>query len=345
MMIKSVYLSRLFNEYDYELFFNGPLNYIHSPNGYGKSTLMHLMTAALRGDVRYLSETPFERLDLSFDNGSTLIVENRGDGILMQISMNGIVSPINPFEVPDLASSCYIGPERIALRRSDGHISPALDVYAQELYERISYARGHRSLEKPIEVRRSATEAELDKRFWDIKAKLDYIRDAGLEPDIPSGMRFPPSRYEIMNYRDDYEEFASELEDYIACNHLLAESVITLKDIINHLFINKTLDINPSGKLCVQMDNGTMLPLNRLSSGEKQIIIMFYNLLFHTEPGSIVIVDEPEISLHVSWQQRIGALFSDICRVRNIQIIVATHSPQIIHDMWDYAVELRSKDA
>ena len=72
---------------------------------------------------------------------------------------------------------------------------------------------------------------------------------------------------------------------------------------------------------------------------------MFYNLLFHTEPGSIVIVDEPEISLHVSWQQRIGALFSDICRVRNIQIIVATHSPQIIHDMWDYAVELRSKDA
>jgi ABC-type lipoprotein export system ATPase subunit len=345
MMIKSVYLSKLFNEYDYELFFNGPLNYIHSPNGFGKSTLMHLMTASLRGDVRFLAETPFERLDISFDNSSTLIVENRAGNIIMQISMNGIVSPIEPSEVPDMASSCYIGPERIAVRRSDGHIAPALDVYAQELYERISYARGHRSLEKPVEVRRSKTEAELDKRFWDIKAKLDYIKDAGLEPDIPSGMRLPPSRYEIMNYRDEYEEFASELEDYIACNHLLAESVITLKDIVNHLFINKTLDVNSSGKLCVQMDNGTMLPLNRLSSGEKQVIIMFYNLLFHTTPGSIVIVDEPEISLHISWQQRIGVLFSDICRVRNIQIIIATHSPQIIHDMWDSAVELRSKDA
>jgi len=93
------------------------------------------------------------------------------------------------------------------------------------------------------------------------------------------------------------------------------------------------------------MDNGTALQLSRLSSGEKQILIMFYILLFHATPGSLVIVDEPEISLHVSWQQKLADLFLNICRVRNLQMIVATHSPQIIHDKWDLTVELRPGNA
>ena len=72
---------------------------------------------------------------------------------------------------------------------------------------------------------------------------------------------------------------------------------------------------------------------------------MFFALLFHAGPGSVVVLDEPEISLHVSWQQKLGRYYSDICRVRNIQMIVATHSPQVIHDMWEYARELRPSDA
>ena len=93
------------------------------------------------------------------------------------------------------------------------------------------------------------------------------------------------------------------------------------------------------------MNNGTALQLNKLSSGERQILIMFYILLFHTEPGSLVILDEPEISLHVTWQQKLGDVFMDICRVRNLQMIVATHSPQVIHDKWDLARELKPSDA
>ena len=74
-------------------------------------------------------------------------------------------------------------------------------------------------------------------------------------------------------------------------------------------------------------------------------MIIFYRLLFHTRPGTLAIVDEPEISLHVSWQQKMGSLFLDICRTRDIQILVATHSPMIIHDRWDLAKELRAERA
>ena len=55
-----------------------------------------------------------------------------------------------------------------------------------------------------------------------------------------------------------------------------------------------------------------------------------------------MILDEPEVSLHVSWQQRLGKIFSDISRVRGLTMIVATHAPAVIHDSWDQAVELRN---
>ena len=79
-----------------------------------------------------------------------------------------------------------------------------------------------------------------------------------------------------------------------------------------------------------------------LSSGEKHIIILFYRLLFQTPHGALAIIDEPEISIHVTWQQRLGRVLMDVCRLRDLQIVAATHSPQVIHDMWDRSNELRT---
>jgi len=93
------------------------------------------------------------------------------------------------------------------------------------------------------------------------------------------------------------------------------------------------------------MNNGTYIPLNRLSAGEKHVLIMFYGMLFLPSKGSIVIVDEPEISLHVTWQQRLGDIFEELSEYMDQQLIVATHSPMVIHDKWDLASELRRSDA
>lgn len=68
-----------------------------------------------------------------------------------------------------------------------------------------------------------------------------------------------------------------------------------------------------------------------LSSGEKQVLRLFYNLL--TSPStSVLILDEPEISLQVDWQKE---LLEDIlCLSPELQILVATHSPAIIMNGW-----------
>lgn len=346
MMIKSVKVTKLFNEYDYELDMCIPLTFLHSPNGMGKTTLMHMVYAALKGDVKYLSETPFERLEIWFDDEAVMIVMNNEGRLMTLIEKNEVDTPLTPDEMADVCSAVYIPPERLAIKRRDGHLAATLEVYAHELYEKIRYAREHKELvPKPELARKDLTDGELE--FWskDLKAKLDFIKDAGFEPDIPSRMKFPPSRYDIAKDREGYEVLTASISDYVQRNYMLAESIIIFKDIVNEIFINKSVTVSESGKLGIQMDNGTSLPLQRLSSGEKQIIIMFYALLFHADPGSIVILDEPEISLHVSWQQKLGRFFNDICRVREIQMIVATHSPQVIHDLWDCARELRPVNA
>ena len=345
MMINSLYINRLFNEFDYEIGINRDLTFLHSPNGYGKSTLMHMLYSALKGDVAFLKEIPFRRMDVGFDDETSLIVENFEGDMLIQMQKTELESPIPPEEMAEIRSVTYIPPERLVLKRRDGHLASALETYAQELYESIRYAKEHTELVPYQGERREMTDGELE--FWakDLKAKLDFIKDAGFEPEIPAGYRFPPSRYELIDHRKDYEDLTYSISEYVDRDYKLAEAVSILKDIVNEILINKTVSVLDSGKIIVTMNNGTALQLNKLSSGERQILIMFYILLFHTEPGSLVILDEPEISLHVTWQQKLGDVFMDICRVRNLQMIVATHSPQVIHDKWDLARELKPSDA
>ena len=330
MKIKSAYIDQLFNEFDYDIELFDTLTFLHSPNGFGKSTLMHLISSSLKGDLKYISDTMFQRMDIGFDEGTVLIVETK----------------IDEEEMASLCDVIYIPPERLVLKKRDGHLASALDAYAQELYESIRYAKELGELRPPSkDIAEGKSDAELEFLAKDLKAKLDFIKDGGLEPNLPPRLRFPPSRYELTSNRDEYVQLIGSIADYVDRNYNLAESIIVFKDIVNEIFINKSVVVSESGKLGIQMDNGTALQLSRLSSGEKQILIMFYILLFHATPGSLVIVDEPEISLHVSWQQKLADLFLNICRVRNLQMIVATHSPQVIHDKWDLTVELRPGNA
>lgn len=346
MMIKSLRVTKLFNEYDYDLDICRPLMFLHSPNGMGKSTLMHMVYAALKGDVRFLKDIPFERLEIWFDDDAVMVIQNFEGKLITLMQKNEVDTPLTPDDMAEVCNAVYIPPERLAIKKRDGHLVPTLEANAHELYERFRYAKEHTELEPhPEFARTDFSDGELE--FWakDLKAKLDFIKDAGFEPDIPPRMKFPPSRYDINKDREGYDVLMASIAEYVKRNYVLAESVIIFKDIVNEILIDKRITVSDTGKIGVVMNNGTSLPLNRLSSGEKQILIMFYALLFHAEPGSIVILDEPEISLHVCWQQKLGRYFSDICRVREIQMIVATHSPQVIHDMWDSARELRPVNA
>lgn len=85
-------------------------------------------------------------------------------------------------------------------------------------------------------------------------------------------------------------------------------------------------------KLVVKTENGITIGLGDLSSGEKQILLILIKVLLQEKKPAILIMDEPEISLHIKWQQEL----IDTIRTLNpfCQIILATHSPSILSKGW-----------
>ena len=80
------------------------------------------------------------------------------------------------------------------------------------------------------------------------------------------------------------------------------------------------------GDLIVETRNGAKHDLSELSSGEKQVIVLMAELLQHWRPGSLVLIDEPELHLHSHWQTRLWEALEYWQRERGGQVIVATQS-------------------
>ncbi|MBN2153202.1 MAG: AAA family ATPase [Candidatus Lokiarchaeota archaeon] len=73
------------------------------------------------------------------------------------------------------------------------------------------------------------------------------------------------------------------------------------------------------------------IPLDKLSSGEKNLIVILYDLIFLTNPHTTILIDEPEISMHVGWQIRFADTLLQISKTGRRTFLIATHSPQIVH--------------
>lgn len=107
---------------------------------------------------------------------------------------------------------------------------------------------------------------------------------------------------------------------------------------INEIFEDMDLDIKISGiskdaKSLPLFENfsGEKVNINELSSGEKQLFLRTLSLKMLDPQNSIILIDEPELSLHPKWQQQILEVYKKIGE--NNQLIIATHSPLILENV------------
>lgn len=115
-----------------------------------------------------------------------------------------------------------------------------------------------------------------------------------------------------------------------------------LFEIVNSMFAEtgKTISISKDSELVFNQD-GTILKIDDLSSGERQLLLLLVSVFLQDNQPSILLADEPEVSLHISWQQ---VLIDNLRRLNpNCQLIIATHSPSIISRGWgDKVVQMTS---
>lgn len=124
----------------------------------------------------------------------------------------------------------------------------------------------------------------------------------------------------------------------------LAQRVSLLLGQINEKFTDKKLHINAQHELAIETSHGDAIPVSALSSGEQHQIVLAYDMLFRIEANSLVMIDEPELSLHVNWQERFLSDLESVIGVANFDALIATHSPYIINGRNELVVGLSAKD-
>ena len=112
----------------------------------------------------------------------------------------------------------------------------------------------------------------------------------------------------------------------------ISQKKTRFQDIVDELF-------SDTGKKMIRTANelqftqiGEVLLPYRLSSGEKQILIILLTVLVEDNEPYVLFMDEPEVSLHMEWQKRLIDLCIELNP--NVQIILTTHSPAVVMNGW-----------
>jgi len=92
----------------------------------------------------------------------------------------------------------------------------------------------------------------------------------------------------------------------------------------------------PGRQVLVQFDDGSSASLSALSSGERQIVSMLFAATYLGRGGDVVLIDEPELSLHIDWQRKLLSRMA--AQLGERQIIVCTHSIEVGADCMEYQV-------
>ena len=163
-------------------------------------------------------------------------------------------------------------------------------------------------------------------------------KDANLE-EIERRLIEIATEYAVQNI----EELRLEklgLIDYIIEDVLDANLFV---DILNERLLFKSASLVRGKGFTITGRDGSVIPLTALSSGEQHLLVLYYQLLFEIEPDTLVMIDEPELSMNVVWQRNFLKDLQRIIELRKFDVLIATHSPEIIYDKWDWVVHLSEK--
>ncbi|KGL41226.1 hypothetical protein DUK53_06630 [Listeria sp. SHR_NRA_18] len=102
----------------------------------------------------------------------------------------------------------------------------------------------------------------------------------------------------------------------------------------------KKINIDHYNGFYITNRNEEIIDISKLSSGEQHEFIQLYSLIFNTKEDQLILIDEPEISLQVSWQREYVEDLESIIKHKNLRVIIATHSVQIVNNNWDKVLNM-----
>ena len=189
------------------------------------------------------------------------------------------------------------------------------------------------------------TEEQLRDRMSSLDRKTSELKDLGILDTTPTHP-FPveqlsdldATRARVMTL------YIRDTEDKLDALEHLATRIRVLLENMNSKYRHKRVRIDREKGLTVEDDVGRELALDSLSSGEQHELVLHYDLLFRVPENTVVLVDEPELSLHVAWQKRFLPDVLEVAKLSSLDVVVATHSPFIVGDHTELMIGLGDND-
>jgi ABC-type uncharacterized transport system ATPase subunit len=413
MQIKQISVTGLFGIFDHVI----PLNMderitiIHSPNGYGKTAVLRLLSGIFNSKYSILFTTPFSSFRVEFDNKSIFIVSKKDDGsnsyatlsfqevsslplffkidydrsrdylntyseeyniyqnqardLLSKLLLSKKEAPDEPDWFQELKGKIniyLIESQRLLDITSSKDEHSIVSIYSAELAQIMQnkfaeYGTTAQSLDRTLPMRlfqEKSLSRSTDEHLRDKLDNLEVTRSNLIEVGLLDKDKDIDFQIQSENIFDDGSRnflsiYLDDMEAKFSVFHDMERKINLLRKIINHKFLHSYKEISFDKRegftfrsLYNQNESNTTTILSRdLSSGEQHELILLYELLFKVQPNSLVLIDEPELSLHVGWQVEFLKDLQEIIKLTDVEILIATHAPSIIEDRWDLTVELK----
>lgn len=160
------------------------------------------------------------------------------------------------------------------------------------------------------------------------------------------GTSFFDYRMKMLNFPEQAEIIKQRIDAFFRLINSLFEETgkEIMIDPLNNTIVFSIKDtgksiITEDGERIYTSDNQPLytedekIQLEQLSSGEKQMLLILTTVFLQEEKPNILLMDEPEISLHITWQDRLIETIRELNP--NCQLIITTHSPNIFANGWE----------
>lgn len=316
--ISKVEINNLWDKYNIVWNLNPDVNILSGINGSGKSTVLDCIASLIGlGELHENTQEQVKSVKVFFDNGRSIFFEKISDTI-KNLELKAKTDKIYKNIISDLQKTEGTNYSKIKAVRLGFVSYDDLKMTIKELNEIINIdiistfdnVLFNSELKYDDDVK-----TELDRELFVLQKKyLDYQLNIGKKA------------FEIISKSNNNSAESVEKVKVIKGKH---EKFI---EIVTELFSSTNKKINTEkNELTFLFDDKEIL-IYKLSSGEKQLLLILLTVLLQDNKKSIIFMDEPEISLHFDWQKKLIEYVQVLNP--NSQVIIATHSPAVIMEGW-----------
>jgi predicted ATP-binding protein involved in virulence len=294
---------------DFDFTFNSSINVLVGENGLGKTTVLNILFAVIRRHWTFLLNIGFDYIEIHFLNGQTISFSHSElEAFLIlryfrERSRKDDVDVIVQIKsIESIAKSVMEKFKTLDLAIQDSVKNPVL------------YLPAIRNIRDSLQLIGLTLDSSAITR--------DYVAEAGDE--------FNTIENEILI------PLENGYLDAPISNRIRAKDVDNFLILCNQYLQNITLSVRDGRIIPTNHKSGEVISFEQLSSGERQIIYIFFNVYLMHESDIIILFDEPELSLSLTWQRRI---LLDIVNSGKCNFLFAiTHSPFVFdNELGKYA--------